>query len=99
MSLVKLNYGMTLNVGNYSNFKPELELTIDTDKDVQEQINAGVEAIRAIHPALEDEMARILETEGLSGYESVLVKNAQALKKLTERVKILEKSWTSGNSE
>ena len=90
MTIVKLNYGITLNTGNFCNFRPEIELTVDTDKDIEEQIENGVQAIQAIQPKLSEEMERILETEGLTGYESILVKHGESIKNLTSKVKNLE---------
>ena len=99
MSLVRLSYGMTLNTGQFNNFKPDIELTIDTDKDIDEQIQAGRAAINRLAPALSEEMVNILETEGLTGYESLLIKQAAEIKNLKERLRGLEKVWTQQEKE
>lgn len=91
MRTATLRYGMTLNTGNFNNFKPEIEITVDLEGDIDEQIAQGVQAIHAIQPKLSEEMERILETEGLTGYESMLVQHGASIKNLVSKVKTIEK--------
>ena len=94
--IATLKYGMTLNTGNFNNFKPEVELSVDLEGDVDEQIAAGVEAIRKMQGALSEELERILESEGIQGYESLLIRNSEGINNLTSRMKIVEKILVEG---
>ena len=99
MTIVKLGYDMTLNVGNFSNFKPSIELTIDTDGDVAEQIEAGREAIRLAQPVVSEELERILDIEDVKDYESLLIKHGASIEKLDKRLKSMEKAWTAQTND
>ena len=88
---VSLRYDLTLNTGNYNNFKPSLEFVVDTDLDIEEQILAGRSAMKALRSAVSEEMESILETEGMQGWESLLVKHDNALKNIETRLGKVEK--------
>ena len=91
MSEVKISMGLTVNTGNYNNFKPEISITVDTDKDVTEQINRAITASREVTAAVVSEMEFLLDKEGMKDYESSVAGIRKSFLALASRVDTLER--------
>ena len=90
MATVTVGMGLTVNTGNFNNFKPDVSITVDTDKDVDKQIQDAVEATRKVTAAVSEEMGIILDEEGMKEYESSMAGLKKSLGEVTQRLTALE---------
>ena len=95
---VALRYDITLNTGNYNNFKPSIEFVVDTEQDIERQIEEGRNALGVLRPSVSQEMEKVLEEEGVKGWESLLVKHDRVLKGMEERINEIELSISKNPS-
>jgi len=87
--MVKVNVGLDLTLkmasgGGYNMFKPELRIhEIDTEKDLQPQIDDALVVIREAWTALEDEMGEVIKA-------SDAIQNSSLLLELGKRMTEME---------
>ena len=90
MPLVKVGIALTINTGDFNNFKPEIHFEVDTDKDIPEQIEACVEATREVTNAVVGEMENLLDREGMKEFESTVQGMKKSLSAVERRVGDME---------
>jgi len=88
--IVKCGYALTVNTGNFNNFKPEVSFEIDTEKDVEAQLADAKGAIRAMLPVLSGEMENILDVEGMVEYQPLVESISKAQQEIETRLNNLE---------
>ena len=93
MPKVTVTLGLTLNTGNFNNFKPEIGFEVDTDKDIEEQLKACIDATRQVTQTIASEMENLLDREGMKEFESTAAGMKKSLELLERRVGKIEGNW------
>ena len=99
MSKVVVEMGLTLNQGNFNNFKPLIRYEVDTDENIDEQLEACRLATKQITTAVSDEMEQLLDREGMKNFETTTDALKKAMVVIEERITNVENSQVTLESD
>ena len=90
MAIIEIKQEVTLNTGNFNNYKPLVGIQIDTDKDIDVELELAIAAIKKAFTVVEDEVERQIGVTDLKNNESLSINNAKNIGILNDFVDGLE---------
>lgn len=90
MAKIRVGYSLTLNLGNFNNFKPEIMYELDTDFDLGMQLAACRDATKKALNVVSEEMEDVLEREDVKNFETTVENVKKAIVALEQRIDVVE---------